>query len=124
MDVDSTQLQLHETAPTFSRMVTTIVLERQSWQIVWVLLFPLVVLVSMAWSTFWLDPESISDRLNISFVGILTIVAYQFVVIDNMLSVVGRISIYMLIGFLVANIIKNIQDTSLRNIYKFVMKND
>ena len=84
MDVDSTQLQLHETAPTFSRMVTTIVLERQSWQIVWVLLFPLVVLVSMAWSTFWLDPESISDRLNISFVGILTIVAYQFVVIDNM----------------------------------------
>jgi len=48
----------------------------------------------------------------------------RFVVIDNMLSVVGRISIYMLIGFLVANIIKNIQDTSLRNIYKFVMKND
>lgn len=54
MDVDSTQIQLHETAPTFSRMVTTIVLERQSWQIVWVLLFPLVVLVSMAWSTFGL----------------------------------------------------------------------
>ena len=48
----------------------------------------------------------------------------RFVVIDNMLSVVGRISIYMLIGFLVANIIKNIQDTSLRNIYKFVTKND
>ena len=84
MDVDSTQIQLHEQAPTFSRLVTTIVLERQSWQIVWVLLFPLVVLVSMAWSTFWLDPESISDRLNISFVGVLTIVAYQFVVIDNM----------------------------------------
>ncbi|MEE2796448.1 MAG: hypothetical protein VYA49_03600, partial [Planctomycetota bacterium] len=84
MDVDSTQIQLHEEAPTFSRMITTIVLERQSWQIVWVLLFPLVVLVSMAWSTFWLDPESISDRLNISFVGVLTIVAYQFVVIDNM----------------------------------------
>ena len=84
MDVDSTQIQLHEEAPMFSRMITTIVLERQSWQIVWVLLFPLVVLVSMAWSTFWLDPESISDRLNISFVGVLTIVAYQFVVIDNM----------------------------------------
>ena len=48
----------------------------------------------------------------------------RFIVIDNMLSVVGRISIYMLIGFLVANIIKNIQDTSLRNIYRFVMQND
>lgn len=84
MNVDSTQIQLHETAPTFSRMVTTIVLKRQSWQIVWVLLFPLVMLVSMAWSTFWLDPDAISDRLNVSFVGVLTIVAYQFVVIDNM----------------------------------------
>ena len=48
----------------------------------------------------------------------------RFIVIDNMLSVVGRISIYMFIGFLVANIIKNIQDTSLRNIYRFVMQND
>ena len=48
----------------------------------------------------------------------------RFIVIDNMLSVVGRISIYMLIGFLVANIIKNIQDVSLRNIYRFVMQND
>jgi sulfite exporter TauE/SafE len=48
----------------------------------------------------------------------------RFIVIDNILSFVGRISIYMLIGFLVANIIKNIQDTSLRNIYRFVMQND
>ena len=48
----------------------------------------------------------------------------RFVVIDNMLSVVGRISIYMLIGFLVANIIKKYSRYFLRNIYKFVMKND
>ncbi len=46
----------------------------------------------------------------------------RFILIDNTLSVVGRLSIYMLIGFLVANIIKNIQDISLTNIYKFVTK--
>ena len=46
----------------------------------------------------------------------------RFILIDNALSIVGRLSIYMLVGFLVANIIKNIQDISLRNIYKFVTK--
>jgi hypothetical protein len=46
----------------------------------------------------------------------------RFILIDNTLSVLGRLSIYMLVGFLVANIIKNIQDISLRNIYKFVTK--
>lgn len=59
-------------------------LERRSWQLVWQLLFPLVVIVSMIWSIFWIDPESLSDRLNVSFIGVLTIVAYQFVVIDHM----------------------------------------
>ena len=106
MNVDSTQIQLHETAPTFSRMVTTIVLKRQSWQIVWVLLFPLVMLVSMAWSTFWLDPDAISDRLNVSFVGILTIVAYQFVVIDNMPrnSYLTFTDILLLISFFITSL--------------------
>ena len=46
----------------------------------------------------------------------------RFILIDNALSIVGRLSIYMLVGFLVANILKNIQDISLRNIYKFVTK--
>ncbi len=69
---------------TFSRIVTTITLERRSGQIVWDILLPLVVLVSMVWSIFWLDSEDVADRLNISFIGVLTIVAYQFVVIDNM----------------------------------------
>ena len=46
----------------------------------------------------------------------------RFILIDNALSIVGRLSIYMLAGFLVANIIKNIQDISLRNIIKFVTK--
>ena len=67
-----------------SKMVVTINLERRSWQLVWQMLFPLLVIVSMIWSIFWLDIDSLADRLNVAFVGVLTIVAYQFVVIDNM----------------------------------------
>ena len=47
----------------------------------------------------------------------------RFIIIDNFLSIVGRVSIYLLISFLFANIIKNIQDTSLKNIYKFLTNN-
>jgi len=84
MVVDETFLTTGNGRRTFSRLVATIHLERRSWQLVWQLLFPLVVIVSMIWSIFWIDPESLSDRLNVSFIGVLTIVAYQFVVIDHM----------------------------------------
>jgi len=84
MKADETELNLTGTPTTFSRVVTTIMLKRQNGQIIWNILFPLLVLVSMVWSIFWLDCDSLSDRLNISFIGVLTIVAYQFVVIDHM----------------------------------------
>ncbi len=84
MAADETLLNLGGSSRTFSRIVTTITLTRRSGQIVWDILFPLLVLVSMVWSIFWLDCDSLSDRLNISFIGVLTIVAYQFVVIDHM----------------------------------------
>lgn len=67
-----------------SRLTATIHLKRRSWQLVWQMLFPLLVIVSMIWSIFWIDIDSLGDRLNVAFVGVLTIVAYQFVVIDNM----------------------------------------
>jgi hypothetical protein len=68
----------------YSRLVATIQLKRRSWQLVWAILFPLVVLVSVIWSIFWIEIDSLADRLNVSFIGVLTIVAYQFVVIENM----------------------------------------
>lgn len=90
---------------TFSRIVTTITLERRSGQIVWDILLPLVVLVSMVWSIFWLDSEDVADRLNISFIGVLTIVAYQFVVIDNMprMAYLTFTDTLLLISFLITS---------------------
>ena len=67
-----------------SQITLTIVMQRQSAHVVWDIICPLFILVSMVWSIFWMDIESLADRLNISFIGILTIVAYQFLIIDNM----------------------------------------
>jgi hypothetical protein len=84
MQADETRLAVGSGVRAISRIVTTITFERRSWQLVWQMLFPMLVIVSMIWSIFWIDIESLADRLNVSFIGILTIVAYQFVVMDNM----------------------------------------
>jgi hypothetical protein len=84
MTVDEASLLRGGREQRFSRLVTTINLQRRSWQLVWQMLFPMLVIVSMIWSIFWIDSDSLADRLNVSFIGVLTIVAYQFVVIEHM----------------------------------------
>jgi len=84
MVVDETSIMAAGGPERFSRMVTTITLERRSWQLVWAMLFPLLILVSVVWSIFWVEIDALPDRLNISFIGVLTIVAYQFVVLEDL----------------------------------------
>ena len=38
---------------------------------------PLSLIVMLSWSVFWMDRSSLGDRMSVSFVGILTAVAYQ-----------------------------------------------
>jgi len=66
-----------------SCLVTTIRLQRQSWHYAWEILLPLLALVSVVWSIFRVEIESLADRLNIAFIGVLTIVAYRFVLAEN-----------------------------------------
>lgn len=41
-----------------------------------------VYLGAYQWSVFWRDRSSLGDRINVSFIGILTAVAHQIVVSD------------------------------------------
>lgn len=44
------------------------------------IVMPLVMLVLLTFSVFWMDQEGLSDRINIQFIDILSVVAYYFVV--------------------------------------------
>jgi hypothetical protein len=50
---------------------------RRPFFMVRLVVLPLVVLVILSWSVFWMDRSSLGERMDISFLGILTIVAYQ-----------------------------------------------
>lgn len=82
LDLVSTnsELRYYGEQNDFSEIELKITLERKSSNMIWKVIFPLVVLVLMMWAVFWLEVDNLSDRLNLAFIGILTIVAYQFLI--------------------------------------------
>jgi hypothetical protein len=45
----------------------------------WKLILPLVVVVFMSWTVFWIDPTLTASQIAVSTTSILTLIAYQFV---------------------------------------------
>jgi hypothetical protein len=64
--------------------------------------FPFVILVGLTWSVFWMDRESLGSRMDISFIGVLTVVAFQIVVSDRLprISCFTIMSSFMYVNYL------------------------
>ena len=65
-----------------SAFVVSVDAERRSFFAVRLIVIPLVLIVMLSWSVFWMERSSLADRISVSFIGILTAVAYQLVVTD------------------------------------------
>ena len=80
-----------------STFVLSVDVKRQPFYTVRLVVIPLIVIVLLSFSVFWMDRSSLGDRVNVSFIGILTGVAYFLVTSDQL----PRISYVTLIhGFL------------------------
>jgi len=83
---------------TTSTFIVSIDLERRFFFIFRLVILPLIIIVMLSWSVFWMDKSSLGDRISVSFIGILTAVTYQVV----MSEILPRISYVTLInGFLI-----------------------
>jgi len=67
-----------------SSLVVSVAVQRLSWFEQRLIVLPLIVVVLLSFSVFWMDRSSLGDRLNISFIGILSAVAYQIVTSDQL----------------------------------------
>lgn len=67
-----------------SQLVVTLEMARRPAHMLQVVVLPLTLLVLLTFSVFWMDRESLGERMDISFVGILSVVAYQIIVSDAM----------------------------------------
>jgi hypothetical protein len=83
---------------TTSTFVVSIDLQRSSFFILRLVILPLIIIVMLSWSVFWMDKTSLGDRISVSFIGILTAVTYQVILSE----ILPRISYFTLIndGFL------------------------
>ncbi len=73
---------------------------------------PLFLVVILSWSVFWMDRASVGDRMSVSFVGLLTAVAYQIVLGDILphISYLTPVNVFVNISFVVmcASIVVNL----------------
>ncbi len=67
-----------------SQFVLSVDVARQPLFMFRLVVLPLALIVALSWVVFWMDRSSLGDRISVSFVGILTAVAYQLVVADLM----------------------------------------
>jgi len=80
--VDDTPVTRSDTP--FSRYTLEIEISRKPGFYFWKVLLPLIVIVALSWSIFWMTDERFAARSRISATGVLTIVAYQFVFAENL----------------------------------------
>ena len=73
----NTPLAGNETA--ISTFIGSMDLQRRALFILRLVMMPLMIIVMLSWSVFWMDNSSLGDRISVSFIGILTVVAYQLV---------------------------------------------
>jgi len=89
-----------EGVATGSLLLADILVAREPGYFLRVVVAPLVLLVMLSWSVFWMDRESLGERMDISFIGILTVVAFQIMTEETL----PRISYFTIMsGFLAVN---------------------
>ena len=73
-----TEIVVMKSDTPFSRYILEIEIARKPGFYLWKVFLPLVLIVALSWSVFWMTDERFSNRSRISATGVLTIVAYQF----------------------------------------------
>ncbi len=68
----------------FQSIVFSYSLKRISEFYIWKVVFPMVLVVLMSWSVFWIDPKNISAQLTVSVTAILTLIVFQFSVAQTL----------------------------------------
>ena len=74
--------------------------ERRSGYLIRVVVLPLMLIVALSWVIFWMDRESLGNRMDISFIALLTVVAFQ-IMVEQALPAIPDLT--LMAGFLAIN---------------------
>ena len=73
-----------KTGAKYSQFLLALDMQRLPAYAIWFIIVPMSLIVLLSTSIFWMDRESLGSRMDISFIGLLTIVAYQAIAVSNL----------------------------------------
>jgi hypothetical protein len=77
-----------------SAFLVTMHVKRKPMFMLRLVVLPMILIVLLSWSVFWMDRSSVSDRMSVSFVGLLAAVAYQI----TLVGIVPNVSYFTLMN--------------------------
>lgn len=54
--------------------------KRDQWHYIWKVILPLLLIVIMSWSVFWIDPANAGTQIAVATTSMLTLIAYRFAI--------------------------------------------
>ncbi|MEB3229683.1 MAG: hypothetical protein VKJ64_01635, partial [Leptolyngbyaceae bacterium] len=97
---------------TFSEFSMEIEVARRSGYYIFKIIIPLILIVGCSWSVFWMIGDGLADRMSVSLTGVLTVVAYQFLISEDLprASIVTLMDGILLVSFtfMVLTIFENV----------------
>ncbi len=86
-----------------SQLKVSVIVERKPLHTLLSAIFPMVVLVCLTWVVFWMDKSNVTERINISFIGILSVVAYYLVIQDDIpeINYLTLIDVFFILTFFI-----------------------
>ena len=101
-----------------SAFVTSIEAQRESFYVSRLITLPLFVIVLLSFSVFWMERSSLGDRISVSFIGILSAVAYQVVMSDalpkiayvTLMNAFLNFSFLTMVGTVIINLVVGVLD--------------
>jgi len=79
----STEHRVHERVQEqqyYDQLSFLVSIERRVGYYIWKIMLPMVIIVMLSWIVFWMSDERLGRRAGVSSTGMLTVIAYQFVV--------------------------------------------
>ena len=107
---------------TYDRLDFQLTVERNTGYYIWKIMLPMIIIVILSWVVFWMSGEMLGRRAGISSTGMLTIIAYQFVVAGSLprfpyLTVMDRftlISLLVIAATMLVNLVSSALSEELR----------
>lgn len=92
----------HQEGVNYSRLVATLEVKRLSGYYLWKILLPLFVITMISWVVFWMSEDALGRRAGVSATGMLTVIAYMFVIADSLprfpyLTVMDKVALVTLL---------------------------